>query len=315
MTFAETLKKHGCELLRDTTTTLQVNVGLVCDLACRHCHHEAGPARSESMTASVVEDVIACAQRFGFATIDITGGAPELLPALPRLITGLAPETERLVVRTNLTALTQPQAKPLLELYRRHGVTIAASFPAVNQAQTDAQRGHGVWEKNLNALRSLNGIGYGMEGTGLELLLISNPSGAFLSPAQSQAERKYRYDLARRYGISFSALLTMVNVPLGRFRKWLENTGNLDGYLLQLAESFNPGTVKGLMCRSFLSVDWNGFLFDCDFNLANGLPLGGSPRHIRELLALPEPGSAIATSDYCFACTAGTGFTCGGSIT
>jgi radical SAM/Cys-rich protein len=315
MTFAETLKKHGCELLRGATTTLQVNVGLVCDLACRHCHQEAGPARSESMSASVVEDVIACAQRFGFTTIDITGGAPEFHPALPRLITGLASETAQLIVRTNLTALTQPQAKPLLELYRQHRVTIAASLPAVNQAQTEAQRGQGVWEKSIEALRSLNEIGYGREGTGLELLLISNPPGAFLSPAQSQAERKYRYDLARRHGISFSALLTLVNVPLGRFRKWLEITGNLEAYLMNLAESFNPGTVTGLMCRSFLSVDWNGFLFDCDFNLANGLPLGGNRRQIRDLLALPGPGSAIATADYCFACTAGTGFTCGGSIT
>ncbi len=314
MTFAETLKHNNLELRRDETTTLQINVGSACDLACRHCHQEAGPTRSESMSSAVVEDVIACARRLRFTSIDITGGAPELLPDLPRLVGGLAPETPQLIVRTNLTALALPEAVQLPELYRKHRVTIAASLPAANQAQTEAQRGHGVWEKSLAVLRTLNTIGYGREGSGLELLLISNPTGAFLSPAQTQAERKFHHDLERRHGISFNKLLTLVNVPLGRFRTWLESSGNLDSYLANLAGSFNPGTVRGLMCRSFISVDWNGILFDCDFNLAAGLHHGGSRRHISQLRTLPPPGTAIPTADYCFACTAGAGFTCGGSI-
>ena len=314
MTFAETLNNHNIELRRAETTTLQVNVGLACDLSCRHCHQEAGPARNETMSSTVVEDVIACAQRLSFSSIDITGGAPELLPDLPRLIAGLAPLTPHLIVRTNLTALSLPEASLLPELYRRHRVTIAASFPASNPAQTGAQRGNGVWETSLDVLRILNDIGYGREGSGLELLLISNPAGAFLSPAQAQAERKFRHDLERRYGISFTKLLTLVNVPLGRFRSWLENSGNLDAYMVNLAGNFNPRTVAGLMCRSFISVDWNGFLYDCDFNLAAGQLHGGRRRHIGELHALPEPGTLIPTGDYCFACTAGAGFTCGGSI-
>ena len=314
MTFCETLKKHNLELLRDETTTLQINVGLTSDLSCRHCHQNAGPTRSERMSPQVVDEVLACARRHRFTTIDITGGAPELLPDLPRLIAGLTPTTDQLIVRTNLTALASPEAASLPELYRRHRVTIAASLPASNSSQLEAQRGSGVWEQSLAMLKSLNTLGYGREGNGLELLLISNPTGAFLAPGQSQAERKFRGDLERRHGITFTNLLNLVNVPLGRFRTWLENSGNLDGYMATLAGNFNPATVTGLMCRSFISVDWNGYLYDCDFTLASGKPQGGAHRHIRDLRELPEPGTAIPTGDYCYACTAGAGFTCGGSI-
>ena len=314
MTFGNTLKKHNLELLRDETTTLQINVGLACDLSCRHCHQDAGPHRSERMSPEVVGEVLAFARRHHFSTIDITGGAPELLPELPRLLAGLAPVTDQLIVRTNLTALAGPEAASLLELYRKHRVTIAASLPASNSSQLEAQRGSGVWQQSLAMLRTLNAIGYGREGSGLELLLVSNPTGAFLAPGQSSAERKFRGDLERRHGITFTNLLTLVNVPLGRFRSWLESSGNLEGYMATLAGGFNPATVTGLMCRTFLSVDWNGYLYDCDFNLASGKPHGGIHRHIRDLAGLPEPGSAIPTGDYCYACTAGAGFTCGGSI-
>jgi radical SAM/Cys-rich protein len=313
-TFRQTLDRHGLDLTRGETTTLQVNVGLACDLACRHCHLEAGPQRTELMSAETVEAVIACAGRFRFGSIDITGGAPEFLSCLPRLVFGLAPLTPKLIVRTNLTALARPESAGLPELYRTHGVAIVASLPAVNEGQTEAQRGSGVWERSIAMLQRLNGLGYGREGSGLELDLASNPAGAFLPAPQKAAEKKFRQDLERRYGISFNNLFTFTNAPLGRFRGWLERSGNLDGYLEKLKGCFNSCTLPGLMCRTLLSVDWDGFLYDCDFNQAAELHHGGRPIHISNLDVLPKQGAPIQVGDHCYACTAGSGFTCGGSI-
>ena len=296
-------------MTRGATTMLQVNVGLVCDLACRHCHLEAGPGREEAMGAETVEAVIACATRFSFAAIDITGGAPELLPGLPRLISGLAPLTPKLIVRTNLVALMRPESGALPELYRDHGVTLTASLPAANAAQTEAQRGGGAWEASIAMLRRLNGLGYGVAGSGLELDLVCNPTGAFLPSPQAQTENKFRHDLARRHAVSFNRLYTFANAPLGRFRAWLEHSGNLDAYVAKLEGNFNPCTLPGLMCRSLISVNWDGFLYDCDFNLAAGLHHGGRRVHISELSELPPPGTPIPVGDHCFACTAGSGFT------
>jgi radical SAM/Cys-rich protein len=307
--FEDTLLQCGLKLTRSETTTLQVNVGLACDLACRHCHLEAGPARTELMNGETVEAVIACAERFSFATIDITGGAPELLPQLPYLLERLAPLTPRLIVRTNLTALSRSESAALLDLYRNQRVVIVASLPAVNASQAESQRGSGTWDTSIAVLRRLNGIGYGVGGSGLELDLVANPTGAFLPAGQAQAERRFHQDLQRRFGITFSNLYTFANVPLGRFRSWLEQSGNLDGYLRKLAESFNPCTLPGLMCRSLISVDWNGFLYDCDFNLAVGLHYGGHKLHISDLTALPTPDTPIPVGDHCYSCTAGSGFT------
>jgi radical SAM/Cys-rich protein len=307
--FQKTLDRHGVVLTRGETTTLQINVGLACDLACRHCHLEAGPARTELMNGETVGAVIACAERIRFATVDITGGAPELLPQLPCLVERLAPLTSRLIVRTNLTALARPEAAALPVLYRKQRVVIVASIPAVNASQSESQRGGGTWETSMAVLRRLNGIGYGVKGSGLELNLISNPTGAFLPAGQAQVERRFHQDLQRRYGIAFSNLYTFANVPLGRFRSWLEQSGNLDRYLQKLAESFNPCTLPGLMCRSLISVDWNGFLYDCDFNLAAGLHHGAHKLHISDLTTLPASGTPIPVGDHCYSCTAGSGFT------
>lgn len=307
--FRQTLQQHQPELIRGETSTFQVNVGLACDLACRHCHLEAGPERTELMSEETVEEVIACAERIRFETIDITGGAPELLPQLPHLIRELRPLTPRLVVRTNLTALARPESEGLPEFYRKNGVAIVASLPAINAGQTRSQRGEGVWEQSLAMLRRLNSLGYGTPGFGLELDLVANPAGAFLPAAQAQAERKFRQDLERRYGIAFSNLYTFANVPLGRFRSWLEQSGNLAGYLRQLAESFNPCNLSGLMCRSLIAADWNGFLYDCDFNLAAGLYHGKSRMHVSELHELPPAETPIPTGVHCYACAAGSGFT------
>jgi radical SAM/Cys-rich protein len=314
MTFKETLLQHGLQLTRDQTTTLQVNIGRTCDLTCRHCHQDAGPTRHEMMSAETVAAVIATAVRLNFTTIDITGGAPELLPSLPALIRGVAPLTKTVMIRTNLVALSKAANHALPELYRQLQIHLVASLPAISASQTDAQRGEGVWEASIAMLQQLNALGYGQEGSGLTLDLVSNPAGAFLPPGQSQAERRFRLELTRRFGISFNNLLTMTNVPLGRFRTWLETSGNLQEYLDKLAGNFNPATVSGLMCRSFIAVDWDGFLYDCDFNVATGSHHGNRKLHIAELTELPKPGTPIPVADYCYACTAGAGFTCGGSI-
>jgi radical SAM/Cys-rich protein len=307
--FHEALMRHELQLNRDRTTALQVNVGLKCDLCCGHCHLEAGPNRDEMMDRSTMDAVIDCARRFQFTSIDVTGGAPELVPGIDHLVRSLAPLTPRVVVRSNLIALNRGRGPELCEMYRDLKVVLVASLPATNAAQTEAQRGAGVWEQSIAALRTLNALGYGMEGSSLELDLVSNPAGAFLPAPQRQAEKKFRNDLMRRHGISFNALYTFANVPLGRFRSFLERSGNLERYLAQLAAGFNPCTVQGLMCRTQLSVDWLGRLHDCDFNLAAGLPHGGQLTLVSALSELPPPGTPIPTGDHCYACTVGSGFT------
>ncbi|GFO56890.1 radical SAM/Cys-rich domain protein [Geomonas sp. Red276] len=305
--FQEALKRNGLQLTRESTRTLQVNVGLACGLSCAHCHLEAGPNRREVMERETMEEVVACARRFSFGVIDITGGSPELVPGLDYLVSSLAPLTPTLIVRSNLLDLERAPA--LVELYRELKVVLVASLPASNASQTDAQRGAGVWERSLAALKRLNALGYGVEGSGLELDLVSNPAGAFLPAPQGGAEKKFRADLARKAGVSFNSLYTFANVPLGRFRDFLERSGNLEGYLSRLSGGFNPCAVEGLMCRSQICVDWRGRLYDCDFNLAAELPHGGAAGLISEFVELPLPGTPIPVGEHCYACTVGSGFT------
>jgi radical SAM/Cys-rich protein len=307
--FADTLEEHGLKLERGDTSTLQLNLGLLCDLACRHCHLSAGPRRTEMMDWPTMRQVIAYAARVPFQTIDITGGAPELVPELPKLIEALAPLTPRLMLRTNLTALSRPDKRQLLDLLRRHRVILIASFPSINSGQLEAQRGPGVMDASLDMLKQLNGIGYGVAGSGLELHLVANPSGAYLPTDQEQAERKFKRDMARKWGLSFNRLYLFSNAPLGRFLDWLQQSNNLTEYLDQLAHGFNPCTIDGLMCRTLVSVAWDGTLYDCDFNLAADLPMAERRIHVSELTAVPEKGQAIVVAEHCYACTAGSGFT------
>ena len=307
--FAERLKQQQLELVREHTTTLQINTGLRCDLGCRHCHLEAGPQRTESMSRATMAQVIEHARQRPYPTIDITGGAPELVPDLPFLIEQLAPLCKRLMLRTNLTALNRPNKAYLLDLIKQHKVCLVASFPATNAGQLEAQRGSGVMDSSLQMLKRLNEAGYGIAGSGLQLDLVANPSGAFMPTGQEQAEKKFKRDLARKWGLQFNQLYIFANMPLGRFRRWLQDSENLHAYMHKLAAGFNPCTCEGLMCRSLLSVNWDGYQFDCDFNLAADLPLGGTLHHISELDDYPLRGSAIAVGEHCYACTAGTGFT------
>lgn len=305
MSFADTLADHGLSLRKGVPDTLQVNVGYVCNLACRHCHLEAGPWRTEIMGRAVMDEVLALAGRTPFSLIDITGGAPELNPDIAHLLVGLAGFSPRRIFRTNLVALEGRE--DLLELLAIFGWSIGASLPAVNAGQVEGVRGAGVFARSLDMLCRLNALGYG-QGTGLELHLVSNPAGAFLPPGQTAATKTFRHALARQ-GIVFDSLLTFANMPLGRFRQWLISSGTLESYEHTLRQRFNPEVVSGLMCRTILSVGWDGRLYDCDFNQALGLPCGVA-RHVRDYQGHGVSDSVgIAVGEHCFACTAGSGFT------
>ena len=313
-TFADTLNTYGISLHRDLTATLQVNVGRLCDLACRHCHHEAGPGCDEIMNCETMDEILAYVRRTRFEVIDITGGAPELVPHIEYFIGSLAALAPKLYFRTNLTAMHDHGGDTLLQLLKKHQVVVVASLPSLEASQTEYQRGPGVLEKSLAMLKILNGIGYGRDGSGLILDLVVNPTGAFLPAHQGQQKMKFRQDLLRKQGIEFNDLLTLTNVPLGRFRQWLERSGNMKEYMEKLAASFNPSIIPGLMCRSQVSVSWDGYIYDCDFNLATGQWNGEERRHVSMMPGAPEPGTPIATGSHCFACTAGAGSSCGGAL-
>lgn len=307
--FSQTLQAHDLELVRKTTDTLQVNLGRLCNQVCKHCHLEAGPDSKEVMQQTTVVQVADYAARCDFATVDITGGAPELNPHLRQLIELVRPHTTRLMLRCNLTALGDPSRAELMEFFVAMKVDLVASFPALGASQSDAQRGRGVFKTSLDTLGRLNALGYGRPGSGLMLDLVVNPTGAFLPPPQDQAQERFKREMARKWQLEFNQLYTFANVPLGRFKNWLVKSGNYKPYLDKLIQSFNSCAVDGLMCHSLLSVDWQGYLYDCDFNLAVGLPLAARATHITQMDGPPAPGLAIATGEHCYTCTAGSGFT------
>lgn len=306
--FGNKLEKYNVTLTRQMTSHLQINTGLLCNQACLHCHHDAHPNRYEIMDQTTMDDVIAYAQRGRFETIDITGGAPELNPNLPHMIEKLSPLSPSTILRSNLTALNDKRTKHLVDLLKDHKITIVASFPSINEAQADAQRGDKTFQKSINILKHLNELGYGVDNSGLKLILVSNPTGAFLPQSQAQTENRFRDVLSKKYGISFNNLFAFANVPLGRYRQWLESSNNMETYMNKLISSFNPCAVENVMCRTLVSVSWDGYLYDCDFNLAIGLPMSEAKMHVSQIPGPPEPGSLIATSDHCYACTAGAGF-------
>jgi radical SAM/Cys-rich protein len=311
--FSSTLQRFGVSLEREKTITLQVNVGRLCDLACPHCHHNAGPGCGEVMNLETMKSVVEYAKRTRFEVIDITGGAPELVPHIGYLVSNLAQLATRLLFRTNLTAMYDHRHE-LPELLKRCGAEVVASFPSLNSGHHHAQRGDGVLAKSLLMLKLLNGLGYGCEESGLLLDLVVNPGGAFLPADQHDLEKKFRRDLSRKEGIVFNNLFTLANVPLGRFRQWLERSGNLEQYMAKLATSFNPTNISGLMCRTQAVISWDGCLYDCDFNVATGQCYGGQRRHVSEMAGAPSKAIPIATGEHCYACTAGAGSSCGGAI-
>lgn len=294
--------------------TVQVNVGLRCNNLCAHCHLQASPERTEAMdwpTMQLILDVINCVRP---AFVDITGGAPELNPLLRRFINALREGGQSVQVRTNLTVLLEPEMATMMGFYADAGVKLVASLPCYLKREVDAQRGDGAFERSIEALRRLNAIGYG-SNPHLKLDLVFNPEGAFLPPEQSSLEAEYREELCGNYGIAFDSVLTITNMPIGRFLRLLRRTHQYRKYERLLRESFNPQTLEGLMCRHQIEVGWDGRVYDCDFNLALGIPIDyGAPPHIRDFDASRDSSRRVVTGGHCFGCTAGHGSSCGGAL-
>jgi radical SAM/Cys-rich protein len=314
--FEDKLAAHGLQLRRaGTVESLQVNVGKFCNQACKHCHVDASPKRTEIMTRETVEQIIAALRKFHIPTLDITGGAPELNPSFRYLVAGAHSLGTHIMVRHNLTVMFEPEQEDLPEFFRQHEVEVVSSLPYFLEQQTDAQRGHGVFEKSIAALHRLNEIGYGLDGSGLILNLVYNPVGAFLPPPQSSIEGDFKRELKARHGVSFNHLYTITNMPIKRFLDYLRRSGNEERYMRKIVEAFNPHAVDGLMCRNTLSVDWTGRLYDCDFNQMLELDLAaGLPQTISEFDPEKFARQRITTDAHCFGCTAGAGSSCGGAV-
>ncbi len=313
--FDEKLAIHGLELRSARVDTLQVNVGKLCNQACKHCHVDASPSRTEMMTRNTAETVINAVQRFRIPTLDITGGAPELNPSFRYLVTAARNLGTHVIVRHNLTVMFEPDQESLPEFFRDHEVEVVSSLPYFLSQETDAQRGRGVFEKSIEALHRLNEVGYGVENSGLILNLVYNPVGAFLPPPQPSIEADFKRELRARYGVEFNQLFTITNMPIKRFLDYLLRSGNEERYMRKLVAAFNPGTVTGLMCRTMVSVDWTGRLYDCDFNQM--LELGIAPELPQTIADFDPPAFTsrqIMTGAHCFGCTAGSGSSCGGSV-
>lgn len=294
--------------------SLQVNLGLRCNQQCNHCHLEASPKRTEMMEWSTMQLVLQAARGSGCQRVDLTGGAPELNPHFRRFVEALRKDGHPVQVRTNLTLLLESGLWEIPEFFRDHQVQLVASLPCYQEENVRAQRGKGVYEKSIKAIRRLNALGYGSESN-LPLNLVYNPGGPFLPPSQSALEEDYRRELRSRFGITFTHLFTITNMPLGRFRAELSRQNQEQNYLHLLRESFNQQTVEGLMCRHQISVGWDGTLYDCDFNLALGLPVNhGAPDHIESFRPTDLMKRRIVTGEHCFACTAGSGSSCGGVL-
>ena len=294
---------------------LQVNVGKLCNQFCDHCHVDAGPDRTEMMTAATAGQVIELLRRHPIPVLDLTGGAPELNPQFRRMVQEARALGCKVMDRCNLTVLLIRNQHDLVDFLAAHEVEVVASLPCYTEARTDAQRGAGVFDRSIEALRKLNAAGYGSGGR-LKLHLVYNPVGAFLPGDQAALEQDYKRELATRFGVVFDDLYTITNMPIRRYLEYLERTGELEAYMRLLVDSFNPGAVDGLMCRTYLSVGWDGTLYDCDFNQMLEMPVNsGAPDHLTALLASGRLGRTVRTGRHCFGCTAGSGSSCVGAVT
>jgi len=303
---------------RGRLETLQVNVGYRCNQSCSHCHVNAGPDRSEEMSAEIVDVVLAFLERKRIATLDITGGAPELNPDFRRLASSARAMAVHVMDRCNLTVLELPGQEDLADFLAGERVGIVASMPCYLEHNVDRQRGTGVFESSIRGLRRLNALGYGHNQTGLVLDLVYNPQGPILPPPQEALEADYKHVLSERYGIVFNRLLTLANMPIQRFGAILISKGEFESYLDLLRHAHLDGNLEHVMCRSLISVDWRGYVYDCDFNQMLDFPLQHEGRervHLSDLLETEIEGQAIRVAGHCYGCTAGQGSSCGGALT
>ncbi len=314
--FTRMLAKHGVQLPRTALEILQVNLTARCNLACTHCHVESGPKRTEALDARGIERLI---ELFSTAstlhTLDLTGGAPEMHPQFRRLVAAGRAQGLKVIDRCNLTVLFEPEQHGTAEFLAAQGVAVVASLPCYSSANVDKQRGKGVFGQSIEALQRLNALGYGHADSGLDLDLVYNPLGASLPPSQSALETDYRKRLFDDFGIVFNRLFTIANMPIKRFLHALQRDGRLDEYMQLLIDNFNPRAAEHVMCRNLISVGWDGSLYDCDFNQMLALPAGGARRNLWDIARLDDiEQQPIAFGRHCYACTAGSGSSCGGAL-
>lgn len=302
---------------RRTPDTLQVNLGYLCNQTCQHCHVNAGPTRTEMMDSQTIDLVLQVLRDRQLATLDLTGGAPEMNPHFRTLVTAARALGVRVIDRCNLTILFEPGHEALAEFLASQHVEVTASLPCYSRENVDRQRGNGVFDKSIAGLQKLNAFGYGQQGSGLVLSLVYNPQGPSLPPAQPALQADYRRALLADFGIVFNQLYVLANMPIQRFGSMLISKGTFSGYMTLLKDHFSAQNLESVMCRSLISVDWQGYLYDCDFNQMLDMPLhvpGLGSLHLRDLLARDITGAAVAIADHCYGCTAGQGSSCSGAL-
>ena len=294
----------------------QINLGKMCNQVCKHCHVDAGPDRKEIMTREVMEMCLEAIDITNCTTVDLTGGAPEMNPDFRWFVEQLSANGKKVIVRCNLTIIvSNKKYNDLPEFYKKHGVEVVSSLPYFSAGKTDNQRGEGVFEKSIRALEMLNAVGYGIEGSGLTLNLVYNPSGAFLPPDQKGLEQSFKRKLDKGYGISFNELFTITNIPVSRYLEYLVASDNYSDYMEKLVGAFNPMAAANVMCRNTISISWDGFIYDCDFNQMLDLKVATKPgsQHISEFSLEDLQDRSIIVNQHCYGCTAGAGSSCGGT--
>ncbi|MDZ4838368.1 MAG: arsenosugar biosynthesis radical SAM protein ArsS [Bacteroidota bacterium] len=304
------LKAKGVEIF-------QINVGKMCNQVCKHCHVDAGPDRKEIMTVETMQLCLKVLANSTITTVDLTGGAPEMNPNFRWFVTELKKLDKHIIVRCNLTiVLANKKFNDLPEFFREHNVEVVSSLPSFTKDRTDRQRGNGVFEDSIKALQMLNAVGYGMPDSSLQLNLVYNPAGAFLPPSQQALEDEYKVELLKNYSIRFNHLYAITNMPISRYLDYLISTGNYDKYMEKLVSAFNPAAVESVMCRNTISVSWDGYLYDCDFNQMLELPVSTTDsRHLIDFDLNQLNTRDIILNQHCYGCTAGAGSSCGGAIT
>ncbi len=315
-TFESKIQEMGMQNLKPVgIDVFQINVGKMCNQVCKHCHVDAGPDRKEIMTRETMQQILDAMKGMPVKTVDLTGGAPEMNPDFRWFVEQLSEHGVEIIVRCNLTIiLANPKYHDLPEFFKKHKINVVSSLPSFTARRTDAQRGDGVFNKSIEALKMLNAVGYGKEGSGLKLDLVYNPSGAYLPDDQEVLKQEFKGRLREGFGIEFNDLYAITNLPVSRFLDYLLNSGNYEEYMNELANAFNPEAAAGVMCRNMVSIGWDGYLYDCDFNQMLDLKLNhGAPNHIKDFDWNKVLNREIIINQHCYGCTAGAGSSCGGA--
>ena len=293
----------------------QINVGKMCNQVCNHCHVDAGPDRKEIMTRETMQQCLDAIDKTTCSTVDLTGGAPEMNPDFRWFVEQLSAKGKKIIVRCNLTIIVaNKKYNDLPEFFKKHKIEVASSLPYFTSTKTDAQRGDGVFDKSITALKMLNAVGYGKEGSGLILDLVYNPSGAFLPPEQSALEADFKKKLKDRFDIVFNKLFAITNLPISRYLEYLVASENYEGYMNKLVEAYNPVAAAGVMCRNTISIGWDGYIFDCDFNQMLDLKVAAKGQHLKDFDIESLLNRNVIVNQHCYGCTAGSGSSCGGTV-